>query len=156
MKPNPQLIKFIEPYDKGIQKLALDLRAFITDTVPQANELIWDNYNAVAIAYSKSEKLKDAFCHLAIYSKHVNFGFNRGAELTKTSIKLKGQGKLIRHISVNDFDSFPKQEIKKMIWEAVGISEKINSELIHENTPPKSIVMSVSEKKIRPGKKAND
>ena len=155
MKPNPKLIKFIEPYDEGIQKLALDLRGFILGVVPQANELIWDNYNAVAMAYSKSEKLKDAFCHIALYSKHVNFGFNRGAELTKTSVKLNGQGKLIRHISVKDIESFPKREIKNMIWEAVGISEKMNSALIHENTPPKSIVMSVSEKKIRPGKKTN-
>ena len=155
MKPNPQLQKFIEPYDEGIQKLTLELRNFITDLVPQANELIWDNYNAVAIAYSKSEKLKDAFCHIALYSQHVNFGFNRGAELKKTSVKLNGKGKLIRHISVKDFQSFPKQEIKNMIWEAVGISEKINGELIHQNSTPKSIVMSISEKKIRPNKKAN-
>ena len=155
MKPNPQLKKFIEPYDDRIQKLTLELRNFITDLVPQANELIWNNYNAVAIAYSKSEKLKDAFCHIALYSQHVNFGFNRGAELTKTSVKLNGKGKLIRHISVKDFQSFPKQEIKNMIWEAVGISEKINGELIHQNCTPKSIVMSISEKKIRPNKKAS-
>ena len=150
MKPNPELKKFIEPYDEGIQKLTLELRNFITDLMPQANELIWDNYNAVAMAYSKSEKLKDAFCHIAVYSQHVNFGFNRGAELTKATIKLNGKGKLIRHISVKNFQSFPKEDIKNMIWEAVGISEKLNSELIDNNNRPKSIVMSISEMKIRP------
>ncbi|MFD2565415.1 hypothetical protein [Aquimarina rubra] len=150
MKANPQLKKFIEPYDQGIQKLTLELRNFITELVPQANELIWDNYNAVAIGYSKSEKLKDAFCHIALYSQHVNFGFNRGAELTNTSVKLNGKGKLIRHIKVKDFESFPKEDIKKMIWEAVQISEKMNNELIYENNTPKSIVMSISEKKMRP------
>ncbi len=96
MKPNPNLKKFLKPYDEGIQKLTLELRDFITDLVPQANELIWDNYNAVAMAYSKSEKLKDAFCHIAVYSQHVNFGFNRGAELTSTNLILEGKGKLIR------------------------------------------------------------
>ena len=155
MKPNPKLKEFIKPYDDGIQKLTLELRNFITDLVPLANELIWDNYNAVAIAYAKSEKLKDAFCHIALYAQHVNFGFNRGAELTETSVKLNGKGKLIRHISVKDFDSFPKNEIKNMILEAVGISEKMNSELINVNNSPKSIVMSVSEKKIRPNKKTS-
>ncbi|WP_435577878.1 hypothetical protein [Gilvibacter sp.] len=155
MKPNPQLLKFIEPYDEHIQNLALELRNFITDLVPEANELIWDNYNAVAMAYSKSEKLKDAFCHIAIYSGHVNFGFNRGAELTKTSIKLNGKGKLIRHLSVKDFQSFPKEEIQSMIWEAVGISENLNSALIDKKSQPKSIVMSISEKKIRPGNKTS-
>ena len=152
MKPNAQLKKFIEPYDEGIQKLTLKLRNFITDLVPEANELIWDNYNAVAMAYSKSEKLKDAFCHIAVYSQHINFGFNRGAELTKGNVKLNGKGKLIRHISVKDFQSFPKKELKNMIWEAVGISEKLNITLIENNTRPKSIVMSISEKKIRPSK----
>ncbi|MCM4159557.1 DUF1801 domain-containing protein [Antarcticibacterium flavum] len=149
MKPNPQLKKFMEPYDERIQALTMELRNFITDLVPQANELIWDNYNAVALAYSKSEKLKDAFCHIAVYSDHVNFGFNRGVELKQT-VKLNGKGKLIRHISLKDFQSFPKKEIQSMIWEAVGISENLNNELSDKNLQPKSIVMSVSEKKKRP------
>jgi hypothetical protein len=153
MKPNPNLKIFLEPYDEGIQKLTLELRDFITDLVPQANELIWDNYNAVAMAYSKSEKLKDAFCHIAVYSKHINFGFNRGAELTSTNLKLEGKGKLIRHISVKEIKSFPKKEIKNLISEAVGVSEERNNDLADKNLPSKSIVMSISEKKIRP--KAN-
>ena len=150
MKPNPQLVTFLSPYDKGIQKLTLQLRDFIIELVPQANELIWDNYNAVAIAYSKSEKLKDAFCHVAVYGGHVNFGFNRGAELTKTGIPLKGNGKLIRHISVKNFESFPKEEIQTLLWEAVSISERLNPELIQQTQPPQSIVMSISKKKRRP------
>ena len=124
MKPHPELEKFIEPNDIGNRKLTMELRNFITDLVPKANELIWDNYNALAMAYSKQEKLKDAFCHIAVYSQHINFGFNRGSGLTNTNIKLNGKGKLIRHISLKDFQSFPKEEIKNMIWEAVGISEK--------------------------------
>jgi hypothetical protein len=74
MKVNSKLKTFLIPYDEKIQKLTFELRDFITDLVPETNELIWDNYNAVAIAYSKSDKLKDAFCHIAVYSKHINFG----------------------------------------------------------------------------------
>ncbi|MFK7847673.1 MAG: hypothetical protein AB8G77_20440 [Rhodothermales bacterium] len=150
MKPNPALKKFLQPYDAGIQQLTLELRDFITDLVPEANELIWDNYNAVAMAYSKSEKLKDAFCHIAVYSQHVNFGFNRGAELTSDTLKLQGKGKLIRHISIRDMQSFPQHEIKALIWEAVGLSEKRNEVLKDKDAQSKSIVMSISEKKRRP------
>ncbi|MEO9870730.1 hypothetical protein [Ekhidna sp.] len=149
MRANPDLKTFLKPYNESIQKLTFELRDFITDLVPQINELIWDNYNAVAIAYSKSEKLKDAFCHISVYAKHVNFGFNRGAELINTSVELNGGGKLIRHISVKDFQSFPKKDIEGMIWEAIAISEKHNSLLI-DNVSAKSIVMSISEKKLRP------
>ena len=155
MKPNSELKKFIQPYNEEIQKLTMELRDFITDLVPEANELIWDNYNAVAMAYSKSEKLKDAFCHISVYSQHVNFGFNRGAELTSRNLKLNGKGKLIRHISVKDIKSFPKDEIITLIWEAIGISEKLNQNLMDKNNKPKSMVMSISEKKIRPNGKAS-
>lgn len=150
MKPNPQLKQFLEPYHVKIQELVVELRNFLVELVPEANELIWDNYNAVAMAYSKSEKLKDAFCHISVYSGHVNFGFNRGAELAEQPIKLSGKGKLIRHISVKDFQAFPKSEIEPMIWEAVSISEQRNADLLETNLSPKSIVMSISEKKIRP------
>jgi len=152
MKANEDLKKFLLPYDKSIQNLTIELRNFIVKLIPETHELIWDNYNAVAIAYSKSKKLKDAFCHIAVYSRHVNFGFNRGAELTPSNLKLNGKGKLIRHISVQSIDDFPKKEIEKMIYEAVGLSEKLNPELIHFSDKPESIVMSISKKKIRPNK----
>ncbi len=125
MKINPELQNFLLPYDKNIQQLALKLRNFIIETEPTCNELIWDNYNAVAIAYSKSDKLKDAFCHIAVYSNHVNFGFNRGAELTISEVKLSGKGKLIRHITVSNFETFPKNEIKQLLSEAIGLSETL-------------------------------
>lgn len=150
MEANLELRKFLLPYNQSIQSLVFELRKLILDTIPDTNELIWDNYNAVAIAYSKSEKLKDAFCHITVYAKHVNFGFNRGAELSKRGLKLEGKGKLIRHIKVETLETFPRQEVKKMIYEAVGISESLNEELITKNKKPKSIVMSISKKKIRP------
>ncbi len=152
MKANPRLQTFLTPYDEEIQELCYRLRDFVVALVPEANELIWDNYNAVAIAYSKSEQLKDAFCHIAVYGKHLNFGFNRGSELSSESLQLKGQGKLIRHLTVNDWDTFPKEKIRPLIFQALGISEMRNPKLQVANAHPKSMVMSISDKKIRPKK----
>ena len=150
MKPNPKLNAFLSPYAPEIRSLTIALRNFITDLVPEANELIWDNYNAVAMAYSKSTQLKDAFCHIAVYANHVNFGFNRGAELTNHNLDLLGKGKLIRHLKLTQFNAFPTQEITPLIWQALGISEQINPQLIGELPSPQSKVMSISKKKIRP------
>ncbi len=150
MKANPQLKTFLSPYSQEVQKLVIDLRTFVTEAIPEANELIWDNYNALAIAYSKSEKLKDAFCHIAVYSKHANFGFNRGTELKKSTLELSGKGKLIRYVTVKDIKSFPIEELKKLLWEAMSISEKNNPDLIDKKDEGKSIVMSISNKKRRP------
>ncbi len=150
MKPHPELSNFMQPYSIEIQQLAMQLRGFIVDLVPEANELIWDNYNAVALAYSKSEQLKDAFCHIAMYTNHINFGFNRGAQLTGHDVKLLGTGKLIRHIKVKRFKEFKTQEIAQLIKQAVIISETRNKGLEKATNTPRSIVMSVSAKKIRP------
>lgn len=150
MKPHSNLNKFLKPYDPSIQELTLALRKFVLGLVPNTNELIWDNYNAVAIAYSKSEKLKDAFCHIAVYAKHVNFGFNRGVELTGRGLKLNGSGKLIRHLKILTEEDFQSADLEKMVYEAVGKSEARNNKLIGEPKNPKSTVMSISEKKIRP------
>ena len=151
MKPNSQLITFLKPYSPSIQNLTLELRDYITELIPECNELIWDNYNAVAMAYSKSEVLKDAFCHIAVYAKYVNFGFNRGTELTKPpAIQLAGTGKLIRHIKVTNFNDFRTTEMEKLIWEALAIAERRNEKLKDKTTFGISKVMSVSEKKRRP------
>ena len=150
MQANPRLKDMLKPYSPKIQNLFLDLRGFVIETVQETNELIWDNYNALAIAYSKSEQLKDAFCHLALYSKHVNFGFNRATELQEIPIKLLGQGKLIRHLTVTDMTSFPKTDIRNMLKQAVELSEYRNPILIGGVVAKKSIIKSVSEKKRRP------
>lgn len=151
MKPHPQLKKFLSLYSQEIIELTMQLRDYITNLVPDANELIWDNYNAVALAYAKSEELKDAFVHIAVYSKHVNFGFNRGAELTnQQNIALNGNGKLIRHIKVKNIDTFLKMELDALIWEALGRSEQLNPVLLEKVSMGRSIVKSISKKKVRP------
>lgn len=151
MKPHPQLKKFLSPYSDEVKELTLQLRDYIITLVPEANELIWDNYNAVAMAYAKSEELKDAFVHIAVYSKHVNFGFNRGSELAnKKNIALKGNGKLIRHIKVMDHDAFMKMKVDELLYEALGLSEKLNPAIIGKVSKGRSIVKSISEKKVRP------
>ena len=153
MTPHPKLKSFLSAYSQEIQELALSLRGFILEQVPETNELIWDNYNALAIAYSKSDKLKDAFCHIALYTNHVNFGFNRGAELRKDLLTLEGKGTLIRHIKVTSMDLFPEAEIKTLLYDAVSIAETINPDILDGNIKAQSIVMSVSKRKIRPNSK---
>jgi len=56
--------------------------------------------NAVSAAYSFSARLKEAFCHVAGYSKYVNLGFNRGADLADPSGILAGTGARIRHVRI--------------------------------------------------------
>src|SRR5713226_8237065 len=77
----PALIKFLKPYDRKIRELALQLRALVLEEIGPCYENIYDAYSAVAIGYGTSDRLSDGIFHIAVYSNHVNLGFNDGATL---------------------------------------------------------------------------
>lgn len=96
--PPEELQRYLAAYDPAIAQLFLAARRAVLAAAPGASELIYDAYNAVAAAYTYSQRLKQAFCHVAAYPGHVNLGFNRGAELPDPAGALKGSGASIRHL----------------------------------------------------------
>ncbi|HET6996818.1 MAG TPA: hypothetical protein VFI06_17615 [Chitinophagaceae bacterium] len=148
------LLKFLKPFDKEIIELVMWLRDFAWDICPEANELIYDNYNAVAFGRSPTEKLGHTICSIAVgrSSSNVHFGFYWGNELPDPDKILLGEGNQYRYILVTDRKKFPKAYIKKLVNQAHANSlSKVKDprEIVHGKT----IVKSVSEKK-RPGKGA--
>lgn len=153
MRPDQQeesLREFIAMYDPNIQEIFLHLRAFILKYYPGANQLIYDGYNTVSVAFSFSKKLNDAFCHLALYKNHVNIGFNRGAELQEPELKLEGSGRLIRHYKVGILENIPEKELTSLLKKAADLSRLNNPELRNKNTPGRMFIMATSGKKVRP------
>jgi hypothetical protein len=146
--PLPELLQFLKPFDKKVQETALLLRDAVLSSFPDANELIYDNYNALAIGYSLSDKQKEMFCHIAVYSKYVNIGFDRGVQLDDPEKLLKGTGNRIRHITVNDFKDFPKVYVKKLLKQAYSIC--LAALPGKQTIKALSIVKSVSPNKKRP------
>ncbi|MEM6261266.1 MAG: DUF1801 domain-containing protein [Bacteroidota bacterium] len=140
----------MSPYPPHVSELAFSLRKFVLQQAPRASELIYDAYNAVSLAYSLSDSLKDAFCHIAVYPNHVNFGFNRGTELLQDMVVLEGTGKLIRHLKVTNDQKFPRNEVTLLLAETVEISIRRNPNLAKSNIQPASIVKSISQNKRRP------
>jgi hypothetical protein len=80
-RPSPALREFLGAYDPPIARLYLAVRSALLTAAPDANELIYYAYNAVTTAYSFTERLREAFCHVAAYRAYVNLGFNPGASL---------------------------------------------------------------------------
>ena len=112
------LSKFLKPFPENVKEITLWLREFIWDLYPNCNELIYDNYNALAIAFAPTNKAGDAFCSIAVYSKHVNFGFNRGSEIADPDKILNGKGSLYRYITIKEKKDFPNSYIKKLLKDA--------------------------------------
>ncbi len=146
------LLLFLKPFSKEIVELAMWLREFAWDLCPQANELIYDNYNAVAFGWSPTDKVGHIICSIAVgrSSNNVHFGFYWGSELSDPDKILFGKGNQYRYILVTDKKNFPKAYMKKLIGEAyanVLLKVKDQKQIIHGQT----IVKSISEKK-RPDK----
>lgn len=76
--PMLSLDEFLKPFPPDVQKTALALRTWISARYPDSYELVYDNYNALAIGFGLSEVQTDVFVSFAVYAKYVNLGFNRG------------------------------------------------------------------------------
>jgi hypothetical protein len=117
-KPPKELIKFLRPYDRSIRDLALSLRELVIAELAPCHENIYDAYNAVALGYGPTDRLKDGICHIAVYAGHVNLGFNKGATLPDPNNVLRGTGKQIRHITLKNSSDLSKPELRTYLSQA--------------------------------------
>lgn len=144
------LLKFMLPYSDSVKAAALWLRDFVWDLYPGTNELIYDNYNSVAFGWSPTDKAGDVFCSIAMFTDHVNFGFNRGSEIPDKQKKLLGEAALYRYIKVRDREDFPEEYVKQLLEMAYENSMsrlKPGKKIFKGET----IVKSISPAKRRPG-----
>ncbi len=118
------LLKFLQPFPDQVKEIALWLREFVWDLYPDANELIYDNYNALAFGWSPTDRLGHTFCSIAIgrSTMNIHFGFYWGSEITDPDKILLGKGNQYRYILVKNKNDFPKAYIKKLLKEAYSNS----------------------------------
>ncbi len=145
---HPELLQFLEPFDRRLTDLYLSVRRIIISRFPGINELIYDSYNTVSTAFSISDKLDDAFCHLAIYSRHLNLGFNRGNELQDSQAKLEGKGKKIRHLTIRSTDDLDLEMLQPLLDEAFSLSRR-DLDPKKPVVRKRSVVKSVAARKRR-------
>ena len=151
---NKDLLKFLKPFPKDIQETALWLRDFVWDLYPETNELIYDNYNAVAFGWSPTDRVGHTFCSIAVgrSSYNIHFGFYWGSQISDPKKMLLGQGNQYRYLLVKDKNDFPKAYMKKLLKEALANSlakVKGPEQIMHGST----ITKSISSSKRKPGKK---
>jgi hypothetical protein len=152
------LLKFLRPFDKEITETVLWLRDFVWDLYPNTNELIYDNYNALAFGWSPTDRVSHTFCSVAIgrTSKNIHFGFYWGSQIEDPEKKLLGGGNQYRYMLVESISKFPKGYIKKLLKEAYANSVakvKDKTQLMEGQTITKSISAKKRQLKVDRSKK---
>ena len=94
---HPDFQYFLDLKDQSIIDLFKELRTMILELCPESNELLYHTH-ALTSVYSISKKLSDGFCHIPIYTNHLNLGFNKGTLLEDPHGLLKGTGLSLIHI----------------------------------------------------------
>src|SRR5882672_7388794 len=118
------LSNFLKPFPEDVKDIVWWLRDFVWALYPKTNELIYDNYNALAFGWSPTDRQGHVFCSIALYrnSRNVHFGFYWGAEIADPEKILLGKGNQYRYIQVKNKRDFPKAYIKKLLKEAYANS----------------------------------
>jgi hypothetical protein len=140
--PEEQLAGFIAKYSPEIGALAHAALARMRARLPGAIELVYDNYNALAIGFSPTERTSDVIFSIALYPRWVSLFFFHGVGLPDPQKLLKGSGKTVRHIVLENASDLDKPAVKalmKLTLERAGkpLDKKNRSRIIIKSVSAK-------------------
>jgi hypothetical protein len=96
--PARQLASFIGKFTPEMATRIRECRAAMRSRFPGANELVYDNYNFLVIAYGPTERPSDCVVSLAANAKGIGLCLLHGATLPDPARILQGSGTQNRFI----------------------------------------------------------
>jgi len=115
LSPARQLDGFIAKFTPEMAALIRAARAKMRKRMPQALELVYDNYNFFVIGYGPSEKAGEAIFSLAAQAKGLSLCFLQGARLPDPHRLLRGSGNVVRNIRLDAADTLDRPEVAALI-----------------------------------------
>jgi hypothetical protein len=137
-----ELDRFIDRYTPEIATLARDVIARMRDRLPGAVQLVYDNYNALAMGFGPTDRTSEAIFSVAVFPRWVSLFFMKGASLPDPAGVLKGGGRHARHIVLDRADRLDDDAVRRFMDEALAASPRP----IDPARPGRLIIRSVSEK----------
>ena len=100
-----------------------EARVKLRRRLPTAIELVYDNYNALAIGFASSERMSDTIVSLAVYARGVNLYFIYGAALADPHHLLLGSGNQGRFVRLESASTIDRREIGELLAAAIEEGE---------------------------------
>jgi hypothetical protein len=90
--------------------------------LPGAAVLVYDNYNALAIGFGPTERASDIVFSIALFPRWVTLFFMKGArqKLPDPHRRLKGSGKMARHIVLQRAEVLDEPAVRELMAEALS------------------------------------
>jgi len=120
LSPERQLAGFIAKFTPETARLIRGARKKMRSLIPQALELVYDNYNFFVIGYGPSEKASEAILSLAAQAKGVSLCFLQGAGLPDPNGLLQGSGNVVRSIRLESAASLDQPAIRQLMKTALA------------------------------------
>ena len=115
-----QLDSFLDKYTPEVAGQARAALEALRRLVPGAVELVYDNYNALAIGFGPDEKTGAAVLSIAVYPRWVSLFLLRGAGLADPERRLRGGGGQVRHIVLTSPDVLDEPAVRTLIGQALA------------------------------------
>jgi hypothetical protein len=113
--PEAQLRAYIDRLDPKNQKLIRSVRAAVRKRFPTANELAYDYSNALVIGYSPADRGIDAIVAIRASATGVSLYFSQGPQLPDPRRLLRGSGKQVRFIQVEEASQLAHPDVEALI-----------------------------------------
>lgn len=138
-----QLEGFLAKFSPNVRAVATAALAKMRRRLPGSLELVYDNYNALAIGFSPSERASEAIFSIAVYPRWVSFFFlQSGTHLSDPTGLLRGRGTKVRHIVLASARDLDNKEIRALMKEALLRA----SHPIDSTVQSRTVIKSVSAK----------
>jgi hypothetical protein len=118
--PAKQLAGFIARFDPAVAKLARAARNVLRKRYPTAIELVYDNYQFLAIGYCATERASDCCFSLAVGAKGVSLSFYYGADLADPHGVLQGTGNQNRFVRLDTVASLDEPAVQDLMAAAIA------------------------------------
>lgn len=140
MEPEAELETLIGKFTDGIADEIRANRAAMRAILPGALELVYDNYNALAIGYSPSERASDIVFSIAAYPRWVSLFLVGGPQLADPEGLLKGAGGTMRHIVLTGQNQLGSPAVLDLMSQAIALA----GDPFDRAAPGRTIIKSIS------------
>jgi hypothetical protein len=113
--PKKQLDVFIDKFAPDVARIARAALTKVRKLTPGAIEIVYDNYNALAIGFSPTGRASDAILSVALYPRWVSVFFLQGAKLPDPKKRLRGSGSRVRHIVLEAARDLDEPAVRELI-----------------------------------------